>query len=197
MQVNDRAEFGHFEADSIVGKEEKSSALTLTERKTRRSVILKVRNRTAQETLLTLADHIRSLPQGTVKSVTFDNGTEFSSCAKLEDLFGCKVYFAHPYSAFERGSNENFNGLVRRFIPKGKNLAKYTRQDLNRIADIINAMPDIKAYVGQCRFSNCRHLKEPNCAVKAAVQSGAIAADRYDFYVAMLDWLDRQAANRY
>ncbi len=63
--------------------------------------------------------------------------------------------------------------------------------------DIINAMPDIKAYVGQCRFSNCRHLKEPNCAVKAAVQSGAIAADRYDFYVAMLDWLDRQAANRY
>ena len=63
--------------------------------------------------------------------------------------------------------------------------------------DIINAMPDIKAYVGQCRFSNCRHLKEPNCAVKAAVQSGAIAADRYEFYVAMLDWLDRQAANRY
>lgn len=141
VQVNDRAEFGHFEADSIVGKEEKSSALTLTERKTRRSVILKVRNKTAQETLLTLADHIRSLPQGTVKSVTFDNGTEFSSCAKLEDLFGCKVYFAHPYSAFERGTNENFNGLVRRFIPKGKNLAKYTRQDLNRIADIINTMP--------------------------------------------------------
>ena len=63
--------------------------------------------------------------------------------------------------------------------------------------DIIEAMPDIKAHVGQCRFSNCRHLKEPNCSVKAAVQAGVIAQDRYDFYVAMLDWLDRQAANRY
>ncbi len=139
-EVDERNEFGHFEADSIVGKDGNSSVLTLTERKTRPGVILKVNNKTANETIRVLSEYIKTLPPGTVNSITFDNGTEFSGCAKLEEL-GCKIYFAHPYSAWERGSNENFNGLVRRFIPKGKDMTKYTQQDLNRIANIINAMP--------------------------------------------------------
>ena len=140
-EANDRTEFGHFEADSIVGKDGNSSILTLTERKTRPGVILKVNTKTAEETVITFVKYINTLPKGTVKSITLDNGTEFSGCARLEEMLGCKVYFAHPYSAFERGGNEHFNGLVRRFIPKGKDMTKYTQQDLNRIANIINAMP--------------------------------------------------------
>ncbi len=140
-EINNRTEFGHFEADSVLGEDGKSSILTLTERKTRSGIILKVVNKTAVETITILANYIKTLSQGIVKSITFDNGTEFSSCARLEEIFDCKVYFAHPYSAFERGGNENFNGLVRRFIPKGKDMNKYTQHDLNRIANIINAMP--------------------------------------------------------
>lgn len=139
--VNERTEIGHFEADSIVGENGKSSILTLTSRTSRAGVLLKVKGRTADETLTTFADYIKTLPKGIIRSITFDNGSEFAACARLEELFGSKIYFAHPYSAWERGSNENFNGLVRRFIPKGKDLFNYTQQDLNRIASIINAMP--------------------------------------------------------
>ncbi len=75
------------------------------------------------------------------KTITSDNGSEFAELAKLEDNTKTKVYFAHPYSSWERGSNERHNGLLRRFIPKGKRIGKYTSDDILLTADWCNLLP--------------------------------------------------------
>ena len=74
------------------------------------------------------------------KSITFDNGSEFADCHKLETET-LQIYFAHPYSAFERPVNENYNGIIRRYIPKGKDMGRYTQTDLNRINNQIDSLP--------------------------------------------------------
>jgi IS30 family transposase len=75
------------------------------------------------------------------KSITLDNGSEFSDSAGMEKDGRTSVYYAHPYSSFERGTNENFNGIVRRFLPKGKSFDDLTNEDLQRINHYINTMP--------------------------------------------------------
>ena len=75
------------------------------------------------------------------KSITFDNGTEFSDSRAMEKDNRTKVYYAHPYSSFERGTNENWNGIVRRFIPKGSSFDKLTDKDIQRINHYINTLP--------------------------------------------------------
>jgi len=74
------------------------------------------------------------------KTCTFDNGSEFADSTGMEDT-GTTVYYAHPYSSFERGTNENWNGIVRRFIPKGSSFDNLTEEDLQRISHYINTMP--------------------------------------------------------
>ena len=140
LEIEERTEFGHFEGDSIIGKDGKSSILTLTERKTRMGFILKVPNKRADTTVRAIKRIIRNRLKPIMKSITFDNGSEFASCSKLEDEI-IRIYFAHPYSAYERGTNENYNGIVRRFIPKGKDLSIFKQADLDRIADRINDLP--------------------------------------------------------
>lgn len=139
--VNERHEFGHWEGDSIVGKNGKSSILTLVERITNNVIILKVKAKTADETLKALKrlkrqGHFKDI----FKSITFDNGSEFASSAAFEKL-GTKVYYAHPYSAYERGINEHTNGIIRRYLPKGIDLNKISQKQLNQIAYLVNNMP--------------------------------------------------------
>lgn len=139
--INERLEFGHWEGDSIVGKNGKSSILTLVERKTDDVIILKVKAKTSEETLKALKrlkrqGHFRDI----FKSITFDNGSEFSSSVAFEKL-GTKVYYAHPYSAYERGINEHVNGIIRRYLPKGTDLSKLSQKQLNQIAHLVNNMP--------------------------------------------------------
>ena len=83
---------------------------------------------------------IRNELKPILKSITFDNGSEFYAVKNLEDKI-IKIYFAHSYSAWERGTNENYNGIVRRFIPKGKDMTQFSQDDLNRIANRINDLP--------------------------------------------------------
>lgn len=144
--ANDRSEFGHWEGDTVVsGKGDKSCLLVLTERKTRQELIRKIPNREAATVLscfrkikkdLTKCNYLK-----TIKSITFDNGSEFSLWGKIGEALKADIYFAHPYRACERGTNENQNRIIRRFIPKGSSISTYTDTDIQQIEDWINDMP--------------------------------------------------------
>ena len=142
-EINDRSVFGHWEGDSVVGKGGKSSVLTLVERKTGRSIVLQTEAKTANATyqaLCNLKERLGDTFERIFHSITFDNGSEFAASEAFESL-GIDVYYAHPYSAWERGQNEQFNGMLRRFIPKGKDLSILTQEDLDRFASYLNTLP--------------------------------------------------------
>ena len=141
-EVENRDEFGHFEGDSIVGKDGKGQIITLVERKYRIGFMFKFNERKAKNMVTVLqilkkryGDKLKEI----IKSITFDNGSEFAYNKKMSRY--TKIYYAHAYSAWERGSNENFNGIVRRFIPKGSDIMKLKQSDIERINHYINTMP--------------------------------------------------------
>lgn len=145
--VAHRKTFGHWEFDSVIGKAkgQKQSVLTLTERKTRFEIILRAQAKTSAATVAALHKIIRQFPRGTFQTITVDNGSEFQDCHGMEhDRHGNKrltVYYAHPYSSWERGTNERNNRIIRRYFPKGKSLAKVTQKQCDAVAARINAMP--------------------------------------------------------
>ena len=140
-EVSDRQEFGHWEGDTVVGKKHKSAILTLVERKTNKGFMLSMQDKSASSVIESFRA-LKELPyyDKLFKSITFDNGSEFADCHKLETET-LQIYFAHPYSAFERPVNENYNGIIRRYIPKGKDMGRYTQTDLNRINNQIDSLP--------------------------------------------------------
>jgi transposase, IS30 family len=117
-RIEDRSEFGHYEGDTVMGKDGRHCLLTLVERKTRKVHILKLVARQAAEVNKALIREVRS-GRLRIKSLTLDNGTEFHGFKELERELGIKVYFAQPYHSWERGTNENTNGLIRQYLPKG------------------------------------------------------------------------------
>lgn len=145
--IANRNAFGHWEFDSVIGKAKgrRQSILTLTERKTRFEIIIRADAKTSAETVKALNKTIKKFPQGTFKTITVDNGSEFQDCYGMEhDHLGTKrltVYYAHPYSSWERGSNERNNRIIRRYFPKKTSFAKITQTQCDRVADAINSMP--------------------------------------------------------
>ena len=141
--INLRETFGNWEGDSVVGKDNKSSVLTLVERKSRNAIVLQTNGKNAlatYEALKKLKEFYKESFSQIFKSITLDNGSEFAASNEFESL-GTTIYYAHPYSAWERGQNEHFNGLLRRFLPKGKDLSYLTQDDLNRFANMLNNLP--------------------------------------------------------
>ena len=141
--INTREVFAHWEGDSVVGKDGKSSVITLIERKVHKNFILKTEAKTAEATyqsLLKLKERLGENFNKVFRSITFDNGPEFAAAYAFESL-GIDVYYTHPYSAWERGQNEHFNGMLRRFIPKGKDLSFLTQDDLDRFSAYLNTLP--------------------------------------------------------
>lgn len=144
--VNDRSTFGHWEMDSVIGKAEgkRQSCIVLTERKTLQQIIVHARSKSAASTVSILDSVLSKFPQGTFKSITVDNGSEFSDCYGMEhDRNGNKrltVYYCHPYTSCERGSNERANRIIRRFFPKGKSMAKLTQKQCDEVAQFMNTM---------------------------------------------------------
>lgn len=142
--VDKRLEFGHWEGDGIVGKDGKGQLITLVERSTRFGILIDVGDRKATR-IVELLDHLEkqfgALFPSTFKSITFDNGPEFSNCSAMEKHDRTTIYYAHPYSSWERGTNENWNGLVRRFIPKGTSFDTVSPSALIRIQNMINSLP--------------------------------------------------------
>ena len=151
QHINDRSEFGHWEMDTVIGKQTKGQILlVLTERKTRYQLIYKMKDKTARSTVQainSLERKYKSKFSKIFKTITVDNGTEFSACFDLEH--SCMrahqqrttMFYCHPYSSWERGSNENQNAFIRRFIPKGTIMEKYSKAEIEQIAQFINDYP--------------------------------------------------------
>lgn len=144
-RVELREEFGHWEFDTVVGSknENEPCTVTLTERKTRNCIWIKAADHTAdavQEAIQSVISHFESMAAIVFKTVTGDNGSEFARLTELTSQ-GTKVYFTHPYSSWEKGTNECHNKLLRRFIPKGVSMAKYSPEDIAYMADWANTLP--------------------------------------------------------
>lgn len=146
IEVNERKEFGHWEGDLMVGPRRGSKyvILSLVERKSRKSKFTKMPNREAATTLSYLRALLLSIPEEARKSVTLDNGTEFtpSSMHKLQELFpGFKVYYTEPYSPEQKGSNENMNGRFRKTFPKKTDFAFVPKGDVTQVEKQQNNRP--------------------------------------------------------
>ncbi len=140
-EVIDRnVEFGHFEGDSVVGRNHRGGVHTEVERLTRMYFAIKVNSISSEEALKAQLMMFLKFPRYTVKSVTLDNGGENHLHYKLNKL-GIKTYFADPYSSWQRGSNEYHNSLLRRYFPKKTDFEKVTQQDLNDCLWEINNTP--------------------------------------------------------
>ena len=140
-----REEFGHWEVDTVVGgkHEDEPCTVTLVERKTREAIGIKAANHTAngvQEAIQSVMAQFGSKAGSVFKTVTGDNGSEFANLSELMSQ-GTKVYFTHPYSSWEKGTNECHNKLLRRFIPKGVSMAEYSAEDIAYMADWANTLP--------------------------------------------------------
>jgi IS30 family transposase len=148
-EIESREEYGHWEMDCVTGSR-KACLLVLTQRKTREELLFKLAAKT-QDNVTKVLDSLERQYRGRfrekLKTVTTDNGSEFLAAQRLEASSRCAgrrrttVYYAHPYSAWERGSNENANRLIRRFIPKGTDIGKYTNADIKRIEHWMNNYP--------------------------------------------------------
>jgi len=140
IEVEGRQRLGHWEGDTVMGSDKHHCVLTLVERKSGYAIIEKLKARTKDEVTRAatkaIARHCRRF-----KTITFDNGTEFHDYALLEARFPLKVYFATPYHSWERGSNENFNGLVRQYLPKGSCMRAVTQAQCDHIVDDLNNRP--------------------------------------------------------
>lgn len=150
-EIDTREEFGHWEMDSVIGQRGKSknTLLVLTERKTRDEIIFKLPAHTA-EAVVDAVDRLErkwgELFKQVFKTITVDNGSEFAYCAELErSILGegkrTKLYYCHPYSSWERGTNEVTNKMVRRKIPKGTNFDGKTDEEIEQIESWINRYP--------------------------------------------------------
>jgi len=136
-----REEVGHWEGDLVIGKNHKSAIGTIVERKTRFTLILKLSSKKAEEVAEVFSKMLNKLNSEFKKSMTYDNGIEMARHEKITKNTGMKIYFAHPYSSWERGTNENTNGLIRRYLPKGTNFNEISENKLQIIQTKLNNRP--------------------------------------------------------
>ena len=138
--VDDKSRIGDWEGDTVMGKGRKSALLTLVERKTLYTMIVRLTGKDATllaqraiEGMTPLADKLLT--------ITLDNGLEFARHELITDALGVEIYFAHPYSSWERGINENTNGLIRQYFPKGTDFKQVTDEQVQYVMDQLNNRP--------------------------------------------------------
>lgn len=140
-EVENRTVPGHWEGDLIIGKNNRSALGTLVERTSRTTILVPVKNRGAETVAKAFAKETKKLPQQMKLSMTYDQGKEMAKHKLFTDITGIKVYFAHPRSPWERGTNENTNGLIRQFFPKGTDFNKVSRYEIKKVQDLLNGRP--------------------------------------------------------
>jgi IS30 family transposase len=137
-EIEDRAVPGHWEGDLVVGKNSASVVGTLVERNTRYVILLKLADGKAETVRDAIAARILTLPAALRRSLTWDQGAELAEHVQLKLDTGLDIYFCDPKSPWQRGSNENTNGLLRQYLPKGTSLRGYSQADLDDIAFGLN-----------------------------------------------------------
>lgn len=136
-----RKQLGHWEGDTLVSQKSKTALHSLTERVTRVLRLSKLDRKTAAETNKAVIKALRNLPAKAKRTLTLDNGTENAKHEELTKTLGIKCYFAQPYAAWQRGSNEQINGLIRRYLPKGTDFSKIDKDQIKKIEKLINNRP--------------------------------------------------------
>ncbi|MCX5727122.1 MAG: IS30 family transposase [Candidatus Saganbacteria bacterium] len=159
--VDERIEPGHWEGDSIVSKKSLVGLNTLVERVSGLVRISKISNGTGAETTVAVTNRLKVIPKTMRKSLTVDNGGENASHQQITSSLGMAVYFAHPYHSWERGTNENTNGLIRYYFPKGTDFATISIERIKEVETKLNARPRKRLgyKTPQEVFNNCVALK--------------------------------------
>lgn len=139
--VADRTIPGHWEGDLIVGKYKRSALGTLVERVTRKTLLVRLTAKDASSVRRAYAKKLTRLPQELARTLTYDQGKEMSEHTQFTIATGIQVYFAHPGSPWERGTNENTNGLIRQYFPKGTDFSKVSQREIQRVERELNDRP--------------------------------------------------------
>ena len=138
--IEGRKQVGHWECDTIIDANHKQAIVTVVERKSGYAVMAKVTNKTSALVSSAIVDKLKPLA-ARVKTLTFDNGKEFTGHETIATALNADCYFADPYSSWQRGLNENTNGLLRQYFPKGTDLSRHSKEDLEAVALALNRRP--------------------------------------------------------
>jgi IS30 family transposase len=141
QHIENRLEIGHWEGDLVIGKGQKSAIGTLVERKSRYTCIVKISSRKSAIVRKQFVKAFKPFSRNITKTMTYDNGVEMAQHKTFTKQTGIQVYFAHPYASWERGTNENTNGLIRRYFPKGTDFNTVTEQQLKHVQTKLNNRP--------------------------------------------------------
>jgi transposase, IS30 family len=139
--VEERLEVGHWEGDTVIGKNQRGAIVTLVERKSLYLCARPVASKNANVVAQAIMDAMNELPARGVKTVTFDNGTEFAAHQTIANELGIAIYFAHAYASNERARNENTNGLLRQYLPKGTSFEQLDKSQIDYIVNELNNRP--------------------------------------------------------
>lgn len=139
--INRRLRYGDWEGDTVVSPGRRSGLLTMVERKSGYVIIKKLSDLKSATAMCAARRKLKSLPASLRRSITFDNGKEFAEHRKLTKSLELPVYFADPYKSYQRGTNENTNGLTRQFFPKGTDFARISHQAVARVERLLNERP--------------------------------------------------------
>lgn len=139
--IEKRIQFGHWEGDNVVYDRHRSALSTSVERKTRKIIISRPHNLTAAEKARVLIRRFKPLPERARRTMTYDNGKEAAAHETVTANIGMKFFFTKTYSSWQRGTNENRNGLVRYYLPKDTKLSELTPKQIKRVENLINNRP--------------------------------------------------------
>jgi len=139
--IEQRLRLGDFEGDTVLGPPGTGGLATLVDRKSRYTIVVKIQSKNADHVHQKLKERLRELDEERRRSITFDNGTEFARCHRLEKYLGMQLYFADPGCPYQRGTNENTNGLIRQFYPKGTDFRDISHYEVRRVETLLNNRP--------------------------------------------------------
>ena len=140
LHIEARRQVGHWECDTVIGASHKGAVVTMVERKSGYAVMAKVSNKTSAAVGSAIVGELQPLA-ARVKTLTFDNGKEFAGHAHIDEKLQSTAYFARPFASWERGSNENLNGLLRQYIPKKRSMSTVSDEEIRMIQNRLNNRP--------------------------------------------------------
>jgi transposase, IS30 family len=139
--IEGRLRLGDFEGDTVLGPAGTGGIVTLVDRRSRYTIMTKISSKDAEHVHHRIKLRLKALKEKLRRSITFDNGTEFARCHRLEKHLGMKLYFADPGCPHQRGTNENTNGLIRQFVPKGTDFRGITHNEVSEVETLLNGRP--------------------------------------------------------